>query len=349
MKKILIIQNQILHYRKALYNLLCKHYSVTILHSGKPTVTSEDKYQEIVCKSYKFGPFFAQPALVAESLSSRWDVIIAMADLHWTTNILSMYLHHPKADFIWWGSWLTQNVVADKTKVFLANRKYQSILYSQEAKDAFVKHGVNPSKLYIANNTFDVGKRFRAYENEKKTRILFVGSLDTRKQLPVVLRAFGNMLSQIPDNISLTIIGDGPEQPQLKALADNLDLSQRVFFEGRMTSPEQLYKYYNEAIVSVSYGQAGLSVLQSFGFGVPFLTRKNAISGGEISNITSNYNGILCNDSPEDFELKLMEICNDIPWARQMGQNAYKYYSDFCTMEKMAQGFIDAIENIPNN
>jgi len=35
MKNILIIQNEIPHYRIALYNELSKAYNVTVLHSGK--------------------------------------------------------------------------------------------------------------------------------------------------------------------------------------------------------------------------------------------------------------------------------------------------------------------------
>lgn len=53
MKKVLILQNTILHYRKALYNELSKNYDVTILHSGKVSKNQDDYYNEIVCKNKK--------------------------------------------------------------------------------------------------------------------------------------------------------------------------------------------------------------------------------------------------------------------------------------------------------
>ena len=54
-------------------------------------------------------------------------------------------------------------------------------------------------------------------------------------------------------------------------------------------------KFYNRAIMSISLNQAGLSVLNSFAHGVPFVTMNNAASGGEKFNIVNNYNGIFLN------------------------------------------------------
>ena len=97
--------------------------------------------------------------------------------------------------------------------------------------------------------------------------------------------------------------------------------------------------------MSVSFGQAGLTVLQSLGYGVPFLTKINAISGGEKTNIRDKENSLFCEDNIDSLESILVEICNDIVFARLMGERAYKYYSKYCTIENMCQGFIDAIEN----
>ena len=46
MKKVLILQNYVPHYRKPVYNELGMKYDVTILHSGNKSVTENDCYKE---------------------------------------------------------------------------------------------------------------------------------------------------------------------------------------------------------------------------------------------------------------------------------------------------------------
>ena len=60
MKKLLIIQNTIMHYRKPVYNELSKIYNVTILHSGSVSIDKNDLYSEIITSVKQIGPFFFQ-------------------------------------------------------------------------------------------------------------------------------------------------------------------------------------------------------------------------------------------------------------------------------------------------
>ena len=133
----------------------------------------------------------------------------------------------------------------------------------------------------MANNTFDVGERSKCFQEPEKNTILFVGSLDQRKELDVLLKAFSEIIEVIPKSINLVIIGDGEEKENLIKLIEKLSLKKRVSMKGKITSNVDLIEYYKKALVNVSFGQAGLSVLQSFGYGVPFITKINAISGGE--------------------------------------------------------------------
>jgi len=345
MKKILIIYNYILHYRQPLFNELCKYYEVTVLHSGEITVGENDKYKEILRPVKSMGPFFLQDAVIKEAKNTEYDVIIALFDVRWINTVLSIYAHNKNVKFIWWGAWITDSPVANFTREYLTKKADANIFYTHEARRDFIERGVDPSNLYVANNTFDVGERMKSYEYSSKNRIIFVGSLDERKQNDITIKAFKNIIDKIPKNIKFTIIGDGKQRKNLENLVNELDMKSRISFEGKITDPEKLKEYYEEAIVSVSFGQAGLSVLQALGFGVPFLTKENAISGGEKSNIKHDLNSIFCEDSQGSLENHLVKLCNDIDFARELGKNAYEYYSEYCTIENMAQGFIDAIEN----
>jgi len=341
-KRVLIIQNIIPHYRKSLYNLLSNYFSLTIAHTGAITVTKLDKYNEIILPLESFSIFKFQQGLL-NVLTKDYDVIISMCDLHWPLNFYPLLNRSRKTKFILWGSWLTNKSIIDWIKVFLAKKADANIFYCLKDKECFLNAGVPEKKLFLANNTFDVGTRVKSYLHPHKFRILFVGTLDDRKENEILIQAFNKIISEIDSCIILTIIGDGTTMRNLVTLVDDFELTNRVSFEGKIDDPKELLKYYSESIVSVSHGQAGLSVLQSLGFGVPFITKLKAISGGEKTNIIDGYNGFFCDGSSTDLEKKLLLLCNDLQRAIKMGENAFDYYSQHCTIEIMAKGFIDSI------
>ena len=76
-------------------------------------------------------------------------------------------------------------------------------------------------------------------------------------------------------------------------LANRLGLTDKVVFKGHIDKPDQLKYIYDNAIATVSVGQAGLAVSQSIGFGVPFVTHKDAITGGEIYGVQPGKTGDL--------------------------------------------------------
>lgn len=344
MKKILIIQNKILHYRKALYNELSNYYNITVLHSGDKSLVKEDRYKEVISSKTKFLTFEIQHSLFSE-VRKDYDVVIAMFDLHWLKNFLIPSIVKKNTEFIWWGQWLTDKNIADYLKVYFSNKNVKSILYTESEKKRLIHEGVKEENLFVANNTFDVGERYKCFQELDKNTILFVGSLDKRKELDVLLKAFSEIIEIIPKSINLVIIGDGEEKENLIKLIGKLSLKKRVSMKGKITSHQDLIEYYKKALVNVSFGQAGLSVLQSFGFGVPFITKINAISGGEKTNIIHGHNGYFCEDNEESLVHLLQTLSNNQNLARKLGKNAYEYYTKKCTIRNMANGFINAIES----
>lgn len=342
---LLVLYNFILHYRIPFFNVLAQNYNVTVLHSGTNSKGPDDIFEEIIVPVKKIGPFYLQKGVLAEANNNKYDVIIALFDVRWVNTLRSIHNHNKKAKYILWGAWITNNYLADRARLYYTKKVYANVFYTNEALKEFVHKGIDPINLYVANNTFEVGERIRSFEYPAKTSILFVGSLDERKQNDILLKSFSEVLDKIPSVITLTIVGDGVQKEILEKLANELKLGDRIDFVGKVTNTRHLMDYYKKAIFSISFGQAGLSVLQSMGYGVPFLTKENAISGGEKSNIKNGYNGILCKDNQVSLTENLVRLCNDINYARKLGENAFDYYTKYCSMENMVQGFRDAIED----
>lgn len=100
-------------------------------------------------------------------------------------------------------------------------------------------------------------------------------------------------------------------------------------------------------IVCISPDQAGLSVLKSFGYGVPFVTHRDAITGGERLNIENGVNGVLFDSFDEITEI--IKDCAERPECyMEMGKSAKKYYDENRTVRQMVNGFLEAIEFVVN-
>jgi PEP-CTERM/exosortase A-associated glycosyltransferase len=71
----------------------------------------------------------------------------------------------------------------------------------------------------------------------------FIGSFYAYEGLSVLLHALPRMLKQNPD-IRVLLVGGGPQEKELKALAMRLGLEDKVIFTGRVPH-EQVQRYYN--------------------------------------------------------------------------------------------------------
>lgn len=326
---------------------MAETHDVLVLHSGLPSVTPEDRYKECIVPMRKIGPFVWQSGVFPYVLSSQFNAIVVMADLRWIVNLLVIIIRHSKAKLIWWGPWLTQSAFANGMRIFLANRKHATLFYSEIERQRFEALGVDPKKLFVANNTIEVDVTTKAFLFADKQHFLSVGSLDERKQIDVVLRAFKRVVEKVQSPARFVIVGQGEQEKSLKLLSHELGISHRVDFMGNITDVSQLAGLYRGAIASVSYGQAGLAVLQSLGNGVPYVTKRNAISGGEISNIKHGVNGLLCEESLDSLEDALLSLCQDITYARKLGEQAHAYYLEHCTIQGMCKGFVSALSYSP--
>ena len=341
-ESIVFIANLLPHYRIALYNHMAEKYKVTILHSGSSARSEKDKFDEIILPMKKIGPFFFQRRLINIIKKINPDSIIIMFDLRWVMSVALLLLVPTNSRPILWGLDKGKSKLALMLKLFIARRGYHIVFYEKTIMTDFFQLGIKRSKSHVAHNTFHVPHRIQSYGFLKK-HVLFVGSLDKRKQLDICIKAFKKVLSEIAQEYKFILIGDGIERESLQQLISTEGLEDMVILHGRENDPVKLGTYYKEAVASLSFGQAGLSVLQSFAFGVPFITKENAISGGEKNNIIHGYNGLLCEDNFNSLCETISTILNDIPLAQNLGKQAFDFYSEQCTIDKMALGLEQAM------
>ncbi len=110
--------------------------------------------------------------------------------------------------------------------------------------------------------------------------LLFVGKLTEQKGVDVLIKALAGVLPVIPD-VSLRIVGDGPDAQKLKDLVAALNLADHVFFAGKLSNT-QVMKEYDDALLVIIPSK----YVESFGIvGIEAMSRGKAIIVSQIGGL----------------------------------------------------------------
>lgn len=164
----------------------------------------------------------------------------------------------------------------------LYDRVSAYICPSNAIKNLATKHGLNSVKLKVINS-FIKSSFFQDEPHfDNQGYFLYVGRLSKEKGIHYLLEA----MSRLPD-AKLRIVGKGPEEDNLKKLAQELNLS-NVDFLGFLTD-EQVKKEYKNCIATILpcnwFETFGLTIAESFAYGKPVIASKI----GAIPELIENY------------------------------------------------------------
>ena len=100
--------------------------------------------------------------------------------------------------------------------------------------DACLALGVPAAQLRVVSNSVDMVAYTPAHHSTFKERepvVLFVGSLITRKGVDTLVRSMAGVLQVLP-GYRLVVVGEGPEQENLTAIAVRLGIAPAIEFPG---------------------------------------------------------------------------------------------------------------------
>lgn len=343
--RVVIVNEKLMDYRVPICNLLAKKYDLTyvVSHPYNGKTIPDFKILQIE-KPKKWGPFFLHHDNLLE-ICSLFDAVIVLGEIR-RLSLMSMAFRRRTFPMAFWTIGVSTQKGFDACKKwdwmrdFIYKKADACIFYSDYARNRAIRKGYDERATFVADNTAQILGRSM---NVKKDSFLFMGTLYAQKGIFVLLDAYKKALHQNPDLPRLNIVGGGIEYEHIKRWVEENRLQGHIVLAGSVFDPEEKRKYFQRAHVCISPRQAGLSVLEAMGYGVPFVTMCTAITGGERLNIMHGENGILMRREEELSEV-LLDVAINPEKYKVMGERACAYYLKNRTPEHMAQGLSEAID-----
>lgn len=348
MKKVLIIYNKLFIYRIPIFELLSEKYDLTVIYSIGDNVDKSYNFRAEKKEIWKMNRFTFHKGNLF-NFCKQFDVVISYGEISWLSLSLLAFIKKRKYKLIYWTIGVSasynksfgQKSKWDKIRDFIYKQADALIFYTEYPIKRYLENGFQLEKLFVAPNTVKV----EACDDSlnEKTNLLFIGSLYVQKGVMSLLDNYKKALRVEPNLYNLELIGGGEDYNHIKAWITENGLQEKIKLLGPIFDEKLIAKHFKSAIACISPFQSGLSVLKSMGYGVPFITMNNSITGGERLNIIDGSNGVLYSKESDLLKIILDTYQNPSKYYI-MGQSAKDYYYNKRKPEAMAEGIINAIE-----
>lgn len=295
-------------------------------------------------------PFYQcwQPGLTGWLESWQPQALVVEANPRYRSTPLAIeWMHRRGRPVLGWGlgapgisGWLAGS--RNESRRELLSSLDGLIAYSRAGAQEYAALGFPQERIFTALNAVDPPPAApppdRGAALEDQARVLFVGRLQRRKRLDLLLQA----CSLLPQELqpALVVVGDGPERNNLERLAGRTYPD--THFTGDRRGPE-LERLFARADLFVLPGTGGLAVQQAMRWGLPVIA---AEGDGTLDDLVGPENGwrVPHGDLPALVDI-LRTALQDVPRLRQMGQASYRIVMEDANILRMAEVFIQALNS----
>jgi len=217
------------------------------------------------------------------------------------------------------------------------------LLYTHQQRAELVDRypDLGPS-CFVAPNSLYLESDMSPFENlPAPSDFIYVGRLVKSKKVELLIRAFSLFSAKTPLS-TLHLVGDGEESEALRDLASSLGCN--AIFHGHVSDRSRLRELYSRSVSSVSPGYVGLSITQSFSFGVPMIISRDEPHSPEIEAFKDGMNGsFFSTDDAEDLRLKMTHWYDQRAILGSLSPSIVEHCKRTYSVERMVEGFREAM------
>ncbi len=227
---------------------------------------------------------------------------------------------------VWIGSWIKNagfyGLFGEILERFNLGQKFDAYIAisNQTAKKLarYVK-----KRVYIINCGVEKEKNIKKTKNSNEHSIICVSRLTKYKNIKTLMFAFADLSLKLK-NLSLTIVGTGPELDNLKDLARELKLSKNIQFYSSLSRTSLMNLYAASHVFSLPsiVEGFGIATIEASSFGLPYVNANIPVQ----KEITKNGQGGFLVDptSPLDYSEKFYQLFTDDKLYFKKSQDAVK-------------------------
>jgi glycosyltransferase involved in cell wall biosynthesis len=352
-KNLIVIQVVAPDYRKKFFEHLQQNLGNSFrLYSGDVDFQKSIKSDHKILKAKIINKFLFKRSLLFQ-FGSHWrelykkNIVVIGLNPRIISNWIFLILRKPMGlkTYVWGHAWPRKGSNSKTASIRHLMQLFASgtITYTEaHKKEMLVKHP--KLRIFSAPNALYSQNEMGGFEHpmDEVKNVIYVGRLVAAKKPLFLVKAFHKLLDL---DTNLIIVGDGPERKKIDEYIETYNLESRIQLMGHINDFNKLKQLYATSLVSVSPGYVGLSITQSFAFGVPMLISRNENHSPEIEVAKENSNAIFFQtDNQNDFCLKVEEVFKFkkalFKKRKTIANECKKHY----TVEQMATSFFQILE-----
>ncbi len=364
--KVRIFQPLVPHYRVGLFKGLGRQFP------GRVEICAPENQGEynksipvdgVLCDFHhperKFGPFYIMKRATLEGMQ-RGDVVVIEGNIRKLSFLrIALQAKLRRIGVVWWGlhRMPDQKKLSEVIRVWIMKHLASSILfYNQMGIDWFKARGEDISRVFAVGNAIDqqpikaeleywTQNRLSAFSRTNglsSVRVLLACTrLSDKVRLHEAIRAMAE--PDMPQDVILAIIGDGPLREELMKLAKDIGVEKKIRWLGAMFDQHDMAPWFLSAKLFVYPGPVGLGILHAMAYGLPAVlndthnsTEAEAFENGKCGLMFKEFD-------VADLAKTIQTLLNDARKIKLMGEYAQKRAFKCYTMDNMVENYCAAI------
>ncbi|MBD0296096.1 MAG: glycosyltransferase family 4 protein [Flavisolibacter sp.] len=366
MKKVLIIQRTLPHYRVSFFNKLKQQLNnqgieLTLLYGKNADSLKKDEVDidwaiYIQNQTFHLGKveLYWQPAIA--HLAGKDLVIVEQANKNIINYLLIGKRPFSKQKVAYWGHGRNRqtdyNDFRNKFKSFFLKQCDWWFAYTQKVKEFLISQSFPEDRITCVQNAIDTSlllQQFAAVSEESLDELkrqlgitshqvgLFCGGIYKEKRINFLIEACDLIKKQVPD-FQIIVIGSGPDAYLVKEAAKQREW---VHYVGPKFGIEKV-KYFKLSSLFLMPGLVGLAVLDSFALQTPTITTKYPFHSPEIEYLEEGVNAMITEDTVESYAKAVIEMLTYENKRKVLVEGCNRAASKY-TIEQMADNFANGI------
>jgi glycosyltransferase involved in cell wall biosynthesis len=211
------------------------------------------------------------------------------------------------------------------------------------AKCVYVPNGLNLPQLF---NEVDLifKKKLDTILDSNDFVILYLGRINKKKGLDLLIPAFKNLLNMTPLKVKLLLVGpdDGYQTELQNIVNSNFEGNAQVEFISSVRGSEKVYLLQNcHAFVLPSYSEGfSIAALEAIAYGIPGIYSEVVGFSEDIKRYNA---GLLCDLTTDSLTEQLFKLCSNNSLRSSISSNGRKLFEDKYSIEKVAVNYINNI------